>query len=71
MKMDPFPTTCDTNQRSITTYLPTMNRCASRTNTRLLPLTRGNSNDDHIIVVADPVIEGRRLSPGGGSLDGP
>ena len=33
--------------------------------------SKGNSNDDKIMVVADPAIEGERLSPGGGSLDGP
>ena len=71
IKIDPFPMICDTNQRSITTYLPIMKRCASRTKTRLLPLTRGSSNDDKIMVVAEPAIEGERPSPGGGSLDGP
>ena len=71
IKIDPFPTTCDTNQRSITTYLPIMKRCASRTKTRLLPSTSGNSSDDDVIVVADPAIEGGRLSRGGGSSDGP
>ena len=71
IKIDPFPMICDTNHRSMTTYLPIMKRCALRTKTRLLPLTEGNSYDDKIMVAADPAIEGERLSPGGGSLDCP
>ena len=58
IKIDPFPVICDTNHRSMTTHLPITKRCASRTKTRLLPLTKGSSNDDKIMVVADPAIEG-------------
>ena len=44
--------------------------CVTNENTSL-PLTGGDSHDDKIIVVAYPAIEEGRLSPGGGSFDGP